>query len=349
MRGRIRTASGADAREGAIPSSNRLALTGLTLGGPCPTVCEGVPVTPAPDDRQRELFDIAPGGAAGRPVPALRRGAGHVRVGGRRSRPRRRLDVVAPVPRTALGDHDRAGPARATRTCAVPSTWLSSSPPSAPRRGSAVGGVTVPQGGLELLPAHLRPPEHENWDWWYTEAPPVDPGIATVDLDGADPRLEALLAVASPDAPIRPGNPRVARWACVDVGIAERPDTGGLAAMVAVTHLRSGAAHLNDVATHPEMRGRRLARALCAQVTRDAFDEGRPAVYARHVLAQRPGPGALHRARLHLRARATAPVRWPEPARLRWATPRPARQRARWGRPQGRARSRCRPPCAAPP
>ena len=55
-------------------------------------------------------------------------------------------------------------------------------------------------------------------------------------------------------------------------------DTGGLAAVLAVTRPRSGAAHLNDVATHPHRRGRGLARLLCGQVTVDALRDGRPAV-----------------------------------------------------------------------
>ena len=48
-------------------------------------------------------------------------------------------------------------------------------------------------------------------------------------------------------------------------------------AVLAVTRLRSGVAHLNDVATHPQRRGRGLAR-RCAAGHRDALADGRPAV-----------------------------------------------------------------------
>jgi ribosomal protein S18 acetylase RimI-like enzyme len=141
-------------------------------------------------------------------------------------------------------------------------------------------GVTVPRGGHALLPAHLRPPRPSEWDWWFTvDAPERDPGWPTlVDLPGDDPRLEPLLDLASPGAPIRPGDPRVGRWAAILDEGDDVAGTGGLIAVTAVTHLRSGVAHLNDVATHPARRGRGLATALCGTVTADALSEGRPAV-----------------------------------------------------------------------
>jgi ribosomal protein S18 acetylase RimI-like enzyme len=144
----------------------------------------------------------------------------------------------------------------------------------------------VSRGGRDLLPADLRAPEAWEWDFWVTYAEPAPAalltaygeGVPVVDLSGADPRLEPLLDLASPSAPIRPGDPRVVRWAAIEDPEGGLPDTGGLAAVLAVTHQRSGAAHLNDVATHPARRGRGLARALCGQVTVDALREGRPAV-----------------------------------------------------------------------
>jgi ribosomal protein S18 acetylase RimI-like enzyme len=152
--------------------------------------------------------------------------------------------------------------------------------------GIDVEGVTVTRGGLELLPDDLRPATYHEWDYWHTTQHPsqglrltayeVQPDV--VDVAGDDPRLEALLAVASPSASLRPGDPRVARWAVIEDPEGGLADSGGLAAVVAVTHQRSGAAHLNDVATHPDRRGRRLSRRLCAQVTADALREGCPAV-----------------------------------------------------------------------
>lgn len=141
-------------------------------------------------------------------------------------------------------------------------------------------GVTVPRGGHALLPPHLRAPRPSEWDWWYTVEPPaVDAGWpSVVDLAGDDPRLGPLLDLASPGAPIRPGDPRVGRWAAILEEDDDVTGTGGVVAVTAVTHLRSGVAHLNDVATHPARRGRGLATALCGTVTAEALGEGRPAV-----------------------------------------------------------------------
>ncbi len=157
---------------------------------------------------------------------------------------------------------------------------------AAPTLGSegAIRGVTITRGGRPLLPEALRVPEPWEWDFWWTEREP--PATATAygdsarvsDLDGDDPRLGRLLDLASPSAPLRPGDPRVVRWAGVEDPEGGLPDTGGLAAVLAVTRPRSGADHLNDVATHPDRRGRGLARLLCGQVTVDALRAGSPAV-----------------------------------------------------------------------
>jgi len=150
----------------------------------------------------------------------------------------------------------------------------------------AVAGCTVSRGGRDALPAALRPPEAWEWDFWWTDHDPqpaalrtayhADPGVT--DLDAADPRIGPLLDLASPSAPLRPGDPRVVRWAGVEDPEGGLPDTGGLAAVLAVTRPRSGADHLNDVATHPERRGRGLARLLCGRVTVDSLRSGAPAV-----------------------------------------------------------------------
>jgi GNAT superfamily N-acetyltransferase len=163
--------------------------------------------------------------------------------------------------------------------------------------GNPVSGVTVSRGGRDLLPDALRPPEAWQWDFWWTDRPPgpvrtaYGTSVRVVDLDAADPRIPLLLEVASPSAPISPGDPRVTRWAAIEDPEGGLADTGGLAALLAETLQRSGAAHLNDVATHPERRGRSLAKALCAQVTVDALAAGRPAVtlgmYAENDAARR--------------------------------------------------------------
>jgi ribosomal protein S18 acetylase RimI-like enzyme len=55
-------------------------------------------------------------------------------------------------------------------------------------------------------------------------------------------------------------------------------DTGGLVAMLTALYRGSGAAHFNDVATHPARRGRGLARSLCASATSHLLQTGYPAV-----------------------------------------------------------------------
>jgi ribosomal protein S18 acetylase RimI-like enzyme len=151
---------------------------------------------------------------------------------------------------------------------------------------AAIRGVTITRGGRPLLPEALRVPEPWEWDFWWTEREPAPESWATsygaaaqvVDLAADDPRLGPLLDLASPSAPVRPGDPRVVRWAGVEDPEGGLPDAGGLAAVLAVTRPRSGADHLNDVATHPDRRGRALARLLCGQVTADALRAGSPAV-----------------------------------------------------------------------
>ena len=108
--------------------------------------------------------------------------------------------------------------------------------------GSPVSGVTISRGGRSLLPDHLRQPEAWEWDHWCTEQAPAPeayavPGGAVVDLAADDPRIAALLEVASPTASIPAGDPRVARWAGLeDVDAADDTrDTGGLVGLVAVT------------------------------------------------------------------------------------------------------------------
>jgi GNAT superfamily N-acetyltransferase len=150
--------------------------------------------------------------------------------------------------------------------------------------GTPVAGVTVSRGGRALLPADLQAPQAWEWDYWWTEkaADPATyavPGVDAIDLDPADPRIASLLEVASPSAAIPAGDPRVARWVGIEEpGTADVADTGGLVALLALTRHRSGADHLNDVATHPARRGRRLARVLCGTVTAQCLDAGAPAV-----------------------------------------------------------------------
>ncbi len=149
-------------------------------------------------------------------------------------------------------------------------------------------GVTVERRAFAGLPERMRPVEHWEWDWWYTtSAPATRPGESrVVALATDDPRIPELLAAASPDAMIRPGDPRIRGWWAIEAGslgaAAEADSPRGapdqLVAIAAVTSMRAGIPHLGSVATHPDWRGRGLSRDLCARLTRDALAEGAPAV-----------------------------------------------------------------------
>jgi ribosomal protein S18 acetylase RimI-like enzyme len=150
--------------------------------------------------------------------------------------------------------------------------------------GEPVTGVTLPRGGLDLLPSRLQPVDHDEWDGWCTlvaprpQSTPYGDAAVVRTLEADDPRIGALLQASSPTASIPAGDPRVERWAGIEDPEGGLQDTGGLAAVLAVTRQRSGSHHLNSVATHPSRRGRRLARLLCAVVTEESLASGVPAV-----------------------------------------------------------------------
>jgi GNAT superfamily N-acetyltransferase len=240
-------------------------------------------VPPVPDDRQRSLhaelvqaldgdafarFEVDPGGLS-RIRTVAGRAAAFVSV-----HPHRAVTWVS-----ALAA-DPGSPADVDLAVRL----LVDLAAEAAEAGNPVTGVTVSRGGRDLLPAALRPPEAWQWDFWWTDVPPAPvrteygDTLRVVDLDSADPRIPLLLEVASPSAPISPGDPRVTRWAAIEDPDGGLTDTGGLAALLAETQQRSGAAHLNDVATHPDRWRRALAKVLCGQVTADALAAGRPAV-----------------------------------------------------------------------
>jgi GNAT superfamily N-acetyltransferase len=108
-----------------------------------------------------------------------------------------------------------------------------------------------------------------------------------IDLAPDDPRIPALLAEASPDAMVRPGDRRILGWAGIEAGAVAppgpptpgaQPDGDTLVAVAALTTMRPGVPHLGSVATREGWRGRGLARDLCARMTRRALAEGAPAV-----------------------------------------------------------------------
>jgi len=241
-------------------------------------------VTPAPDDLQQSLhhrllealdhdpylrFELDPGTLE---TVATRHGEAVAWIGRHRSG----LRWVTGLTRDPVDERHLAAAAELVEELAGAGVGTA----------AEVRGVTITRGGRDLLPEGLRVPEAWEWDFWWTVTEPervamttaYDGSAAVTDLEAGDVRIGALLDLASPSAPLRPGDPRVVRWAGIEDPEAGLADTGGLAAVLAVTRPRSGAAHLNDVATHPHRRGRGLARLLCGQVTVDALRDGGPAV-----------------------------------------------------------------------
>ncbi len=145
-------------------------------------------------------------------------------------------------------------------------------------------GFTVERQTFARLPSRLRPVEHWEWDWWFTTtAPTPRPREALViNLDLADPRVPELLAVANPDAMVRPGDRRISGWWGITAGALDEDSRAAspaaLVALAAVTRMRPGIPHLGSVATHPSWRGQGLARDLCGRLTRDELGQGAPAV-----------------------------------------------------------------------
>ncbi|MFN8156731.1 MAG: GNAT family N-acetyltransferase [Candidatus Nanopelagicales bacterium] len=242
-------------------------------------------MSPAPDDHQRDLHRTLLEALDGDPFVRFELDPGT-------------LAEVAVVPGVAVawvGRH-RSGVRWTTGLAADPADpahiaaavdLLVPLARAAAEAGSPVSGVTVSRGGRDLLPPDLRQPQAWEWDlWWTAAAPDPDvyavPGGAVTDLDPGDPRIGALLETASPTAAIPAGDPRVVRWAGVEdpdgPGQSDTAGTGGLVGLLALTHHRSGAHHLNDVATHPARRGRRIARLVCGEVTRQSLEAGAPAV-----------------------------------------------------------------------
>ena len=162
-----------------------------------------------------------------------------------------------PVRMTAVGP---AGPAAALLVLAASEL---------PRPPAA---ITVPRGALPLLPAQLRPPAPEDWDWfWTTSDPPAVPGERHVaELPTGERTAEELRAVLpawSPRYSGEPGSPYVRRWCAV------RDERGELLAVAAHVEYVPGVPHLASIATAPAARGRGLGAAVTAWLTRRALAE----------------------------------------------------------------------------
>jgi len=125
--------------------------------------------------------------------------------------------------------------------------------------------VTLPRGTPALLPAWTAL-EGIDWDFrWTYQAPPPQPREDEVVVV-PDDEVQALLAIANPDASARPGDPRVRRW----LGIR---GADGLLACGADTTEATGVGHLSSIATHPDMRGQGLGAAVTSALIRTLLAE----------------------------------------------------------------------------
>jgi ribosomal protein S18 acetylase RimI-like enzyme len=127
---------------------------------------------------------------------------------------------------------------------------------------------TVPRGCAVPFPDS----DTDAWDFrWTARRPPVQPAEnRVVDLPaGAEPEVARLLAAASPRPSAEPGDPLIQCW----MGVREAH--GALVACGALTRRpRTGVANLASIATAPEYRGRGLAAAVTAALTRRVLGGG---------------------------------------------------------------------------
>ncbi|WP_432138462.1 MULTISPECIES: GNAT family N-acetyltransferase [unclassified Streptomyces] len=149
--------------------------------------------------------------------------------------------------------------------------------------------LTVPRGTGSLPDG-----EREEWALMTTAAaPPAQPGEEKVVPVPPGPEVAALLAEASPGHLVRPGDPQVAVWAGVP-----GPDGTPVCVGALLTRPGTGAPHLASIATAPAHRGRGLAAAVTAWLTRRALERAPGCSLARldsaraaHRLYERLGYG----------------------------------------------------------
>jgi len=127
--------------------------------------------------------------------------------------------------------------------------------------------VTVPRGTPARFPAWVGM-LGTDWDFrWLAAPPPVQPGEELVATEADEQAVKELLSVSSTPASAKAGDEKVNRW----VGVRE---DGALIACAADTSGATGVGHLSSIAVRPEHRGRGLAKAVTAALTRQLFAEG---------------------------------------------------------------------------
>lgn len=145
-----------------------------------------------------------------------------------------------------------------------------------------VDGVTISEPAFAHLPPDLTSPDPGHWCFWTLDPDSARLGESrAIDLDLDDPRIAPLLAY-SDSAHVFPGNARLVRWAGVE-------EDGELVAVAGQVTEASGAAHLLSVCTHPDHRGRGLARDVCTRIMSAAIAEGAPMLVLEMYTANEAG------------------------------------------------------------
>jgi ribosomal protein S18 acetylase RimI-like enzyme len=124
---------------------------------------------------------------------------------------------------------------------------------------------TVPRSAEDLL--H---PDRSQWDWWAIDRDPTWPLTSPPVIDlkrDHDERIRAFLALASPTASTSPGSAEVMTWHGVE-------EEGQLLAVGAAIRWKSGAPVLASIATHPDSRGKGLAKSITASLTQYFREQG---------------------------------------------------------------------------
>lgn len=116
--------------------------------------------------------------------------------------------------------------------------------------------TSLPAGAAALLPEGYLADPH-GWSFrWTTGSTGAAPDAAYWLADGERADLDALLAVAFPDASTGPDSPRAKRWAGI------RDDGGRLAACAVDSTGVPDVGFVASIAVHPECRGRGLGRLI---------------------------------------------------------------------------------------
>lgn len=95
----------------------------------------------------------------------------------------------------------------------------------------------------------------EEWDCYW--APTID-GSLNLTSSSTNIEIDAFLKTHAPDSSVFPGNDEVLQWVQIH-------DSGQLVAVAALCRWESGRVVISSVATHTEMRGKGMGKALMAK------------------------------------------------------------------------------------